>query len=1271
MERRTVHYSALIGAGVFAVLSTFSALSALSVDEARAAPNPPSAGDRMVQALRANTVAIRAEWEEDGNRSDGFGFITAVEGEYTYVATANHVVRGYEGDNEADKVTVRFFGSRKPVLAQVLDVHDATLDVGVIKIKGRPKRPWFRSASGERAAAGRGTEVWFIGRSGTWYTPARPGTINYLDPDLGLVLEGLSVIVGTSGAPLISQDGIIGLMTTDAAGDLSRACPVKEVRKQLRSWKVPWQLVPPDLKDVPPGTEISAEAIADSARLAARMSNFERAGEAARRAFEKNPKNVDAAELLLSAAVQGPWRLCGTNTPNSCPTENPYYQLGYRALKGVKKDAERAGRASVRVAEARLLRMRGELEKARQVAEKGLKAYPESPGLLAEVGMARAQAGDAEGPTLIARARREAPDESLYIVYQLFALLDVEKPIEAAQLLPAPTEMIQFYQADQKLYQQLVQIFAVQYPKRLWSELLALIPKIEADNEGTRFAYGELAAAIEKHKNTAGYNPPLDRLRASVALRQGKTDDAVAAARSYVRKQGELSNLLTAAKDPLPKKRQAALDSLRFYHGLLVAADVDPKARYAIERYSGLELPFSVSHRAWPADEQIAFEDGYAGEISSVVLAEPPTSVLTAVGNGVRRWRVPELTPTSFVVTDAPVCGLAASKDGMTVAFVTDEGRGYVWRDGAKAFLRPLEGAARLSCRVAVAPDGARIAAVKKSRHVVSWAVKAPKKKPRRGSRLAWIPDAMSFTPDGRSLLIGARSTNAFAVVALGKKAPPRSFKCGPGDKSIGVGLDGASMQVATADGENMYVCAAPTGKVILQDKQRSRDDEFFFDFYDQGRRLAMRKGRSSAKGFLLSEEKARGEHLFRNSGLMFYDVSDDAEIAVGLRSRRSALMLVKKPRGEKGKEWRVERSANKADRWGRVAVDPSLRYLAVLSKHGSETDGFIYDLEKRQPVCSSRKIAARRYVPVLSAEASLLTMTTDERYGSLVYDRTCSRVANVRTHGASPSGRWIAQRDGSDLVIEKVGDETQKKTFACGLSNFHVAEFSPDEQWVVATDQNVVCFVDLKAGTVDIQTYKAKVPYHGNRELSRVRSAAFTPDSSAVLLVDESGAISRWTLPAKKRKTFAGPLFHQRSHWRGLPRLAVEPSGRSALTLSGQTDLMRWDLKAERTTRTAALTDDAFHLAVSTDGKRVLVGSHLDKLNAVVRIFDRAQLAPLATVRAFGEGRWLVYRPDGRCWAPDDADEGLIPEFVVTHGKVRKTGRKCDDGTVRALLGR
>jgi hypothetical protein len=50
----------------------------------------------------------------------------------------------------------------------------------------------------------------YIGRSGKWHVPTTPGKINF-EPLLGIfTIDDLSLLPGTSGAPVVSSIGIIG-----------------------------------------------------------------------------------------------------------------------------------------------------------------------------------------------------------------------------------------------------------------------------------------------------------------------------------------------------------------------------------------------------------------------------------------------------------------------------------------------------------------------------------------------------------------------------------------------------------------------------------------------------------------------------------------------------------------------------------------------------------------------------------------------------------------------------------------------------------------------------------------------------------------------------------------------------------------------------------------------------------------------------------------------------------------------------------------------------
>lgn len=73
---------------------------------------------------------------------------------------------------------------------------------------------------GTHKHAERGDRVYHIGRSGVWYVPTTPSTVNLFDYSSGLlIVDNISTPPGTSGAPLISETGSIhGILSKWEAG---------------------------------------------------------------------------------------------------------------------------------------------------------------------------------------------------------------------------------------------------------------------------------------------------------------------------------------------------------------------------------------------------------------------------------------------------------------------------------------------------------------------------------------------------------------------------------------------------------------------------------------------------------------------------------------------------------------------------------------------------------------------------------------------------------------------------------------------------------------------------------------------------------------------------------------------------------------------------------------------------------------------------------------------------------------------------------------------
>lgn len=228
---------------VFSSLLLFSA----SWVEPSAAQTLSSEG--TAESLRANVVRISSEGVEDGSpwRQDGFGFIVGDRANRLLIVTANHVVRGRSGpSSKTTGVTAAFYEDQgRTYPAELLQMVDQTNDLAVLEVSSPADTRWRRNVLATDAPV-RGQQVWYVGRDRTWYVPTISGRVNQLTLDSRILIDGLNLQVGTSGAPAISERGIIGLLIEDSPGAYSKAVPIDIVRRAFQIWNLPWALAPAD-----------------------------------------------------------------------------------------------------------------------------------------------------------------------------------------------------------------------------------------------------------------------------------------------------------------------------------------------------------------------------------------------------------------------------------------------------------------------------------------------------------------------------------------------------------------------------------------------------------------------------------------------------------------------------------------------------------------------------------------------------------------------------------------------------------------------------------------------------------------------------------------------------------------------------------------------------------------------------------------------------------------------------------------------------------------
>jgi Trypsin-like peptidase domain len=211
----------------------------ISADETRAQVG----GEALANNLRNNVVRVVTQFSDDPVQQNGFGFVVGERGGFLYIVTANHVVRGDVGDRVPIATGVFFFQDQgKEYRGDLLttNLRRSEGDVAVVRVQTPPGLSWRHDVRTNVVPA-RGADVWFVGLSENWYVPPRSGAISGVEPNGTIRFEGLNVRQGASGAPLIAETGILGMVVR--AGDIfGEATPIEDLERAFREWQYPWQI---------------------------------------------------------------------------------------------------------------------------------------------------------------------------------------------------------------------------------------------------------------------------------------------------------------------------------------------------------------------------------------------------------------------------------------------------------------------------------------------------------------------------------------------------------------------------------------------------------------------------------------------------------------------------------------------------------------------------------------------------------------------------------------------------------------------------------------------------------------------------------------------------------------------------------------------------------------------------------------------------------------------------------------------------------------------
>ena len=188
---------------------------------------------RAVEKVKKNVAILTANFS-DGHQENGFGFVTGEKDGKLYIVTAGHVVH-VVGGAKATSIEVELSNTVGPFPAKEVRWFERD-DLSLLILDSIPGYRWEKNCLGKDPKVY--DKVRFIGKGKERVSPDEGEIFSLEDPDrIGFTIR--TVTPGTSGAPLVGKNGIIGMVTEDAEGT-SYAVPISRIRALLGGANSPY-----------------------------------------------------------------------------------------------------------------------------------------------------------------------------------------------------------------------------------------------------------------------------------------------------------------------------------------------------------------------------------------------------------------------------------------------------------------------------------------------------------------------------------------------------------------------------------------------------------------------------------------------------------------------------------------------------------------------------------------------------------------------------------------------------------------------------------------------------------------------------------------------------------------------------------------------------------------------------------------------------------------------------------------------------------------------
>lgn len=179
------------------------------------------------------SLVVMIEGKLDGAPTQGAGFVFAVEGGWTHVVTAYHLVR--QGDRRATDLTIRFWQNQQETFPAELYKDSFGDDLAVLRVKGPQAAVEFRRLA-DLEQLKTSQPVYAIGHpndKGPWNVTYQPLTISDIEKS-HLRVQSQLIEEGFSGGPLIDEHKLLIGMVLAAGDSTAKVVRIDRIAEVLR-----------------------------------------------------------------------------------------------------------------------------------------------------------------------------------------------------------------------------------------------------------------------------------------------------------------------------------------------------------------------------------------------------------------------------------------------------------------------------------------------------------------------------------------------------------------------------------------------------------------------------------------------------------------------------------------------------------------------------------------------------------------------------------------------------------------------------------------------------------------------------------------------------------------------------------------------------------------------------------------------------------------------------------------------------------------------------